>query len=248
MHPEAMPSVSPPAGRAPAPIVRGMRAGAREDRPTSKPGLRVVMDPVSQGWMDRLRESDPRHDSALLELHAFLLRAARRELRRQDRWTRSHPGHDHEDLAHHVAADALLAVTGKLEDYRGASRFTTWAYGFVQNKVLSARQRHLAKANATCIGDEALGQLPDRAGGQPHHLAQQREVTSTLCTAVARDLTDRQRLVFVAVALNDVPVKELARELGSTGNAVRKTLFDARRKLRASLDAAGYQVADAFLV
>lgn len=236
MHPEITTS---------APV----RASTGEYTQTSQLRAPVVMDPVSRCWIERLREVGPRHDRAVLELHAFLLRAARRELRRQDRWIPSHPGHDLEDLAQHVTADALLAVTGKLDDFQGTSRFTTWAYGFVQNKVLSAGHRQLAaKARTARISDEALGQLPDRMGGQPHHLAQQRELTSTLCTAVGRDLTDRQRLVFVAVALNDVPVKELARELGSTGNAVRKTLFDARRKLRASLAAAGYQVADAFVL
>ena len=36
-----------------------------------------------------------------------------------------------DDLAHQAAADALLAITGKLGQFRGESRFTTWAYRFV---------------------------------------------------------------------------------------------------------------------
>ena len=46
----------------------------------------------------------------------------------------------------------------------------------------------------------------------------------------------------MAIALDEVPVDALAAELGSNRNAVYKALFDARRKLRASLARAGYAV------
>jgi RNA polymerase sigma-70 factor (ECF subfamily) len=40
--------------------------------------------------------------------------------------------------------------------------------------------------------------------------------------------------------LDGVPLDALAAELGSSRNAIYKTMFDARRKLRASLVANGY--------
>jgi RNA polymerase sigma-70 factor (ECF subfamily) len=46
--------------------------------------------------------------------------------------------------------------------------------------------------------------------------------------------------VFVAIVLNGVPLEALVIELGSTRNAIYKTMFDARRKLRAALAADGY--------
>jgi RNA polymerase sigma-70 factor, ECF subfamily len=54
------------------------------------------------------------------------------------------------------------------------------------------------------------------------------------------ELTPRQRQVFVAIVLNDVPLDALAIELASNRNAIYKMLFDARRKLRATLAAKGY--------
>lgn len=54
------------------------------------------------------------------------------------------------------------------------------------------------------------------------------------------ELTQRQRQVFAALVLNGVPFDALAAELGSTRNAIYKTMFDARRKLRAALAAKGY--------
>jgi RNA polymerase sigma-70 factor (ECF subfamily) len=57
---------------------------------------------------------------------------------------------------------------------------------------------------------------------------------------VDTELTRRQRAVFVAIVLNDVPLDALVAELGSNRNAIYKMLFDARRKLRAALAANGY--------
>lgn len=62
-----------------------------------------------------------------------------------------------------------------------------------------------------------------------------------LAQAIA-ELTERQRAVFVAVALNDVSIDVVAVELGTNRNAVYKNLFDARRRLRRRLAAAGLPV------
>ena len=64
----------------------------------------------------------------------------------------------------------------------------------------------------------------------------------TVRTAIEEDLTPRQREVFVAIALNDVPIDVLAVELATNRNAIYKNLFDARRKLRECLAAAGHPV------
>jgi RNA polymerase sigma-70 factor (ECF subfamily) len=56
---------------------------------------------------------------------------------------------------------------------------------------------------------------------------------------VKQQLTARQREVFVAVALNDVPIDVVADRLNTTRGAVYKTLHDARRKLRVALSARG---------
>ena len=72
----------------------------------------------------------PRREEFSRRLHDLLLRAARFEINRRKG---SHPhlrGDDLDDLAHQAADDALLAILGKLDTYRGDSRFTTWAYKF----------------------------------------------------------------------------------------------------------------------
>jgi RNA polymerase sigma-70 factor (ECF subfamily) len=54
------------------------------------------------------------------------------------------------------------------------------------------------------------------------------------------ELTAHQRRIFVAIVLHEVPLDALVVELGSNRNAIYKSLFDARRKLRAVLAANGY--------
>jgi RNA polymerase sigma-70 factor (ECF subfamily) len=57
---------------------------------------------------------------------------------------------------------------------------------------------------------------------------------------VDEQLTERQRRLFVALVLNEVPLDTLVIEYHTNRNAIYKTMFDARRKLRAALVAGGY--------
>ena len=58
--------------------------------------------------------------------------------------------------------------------------------------------------------------------------------------AVADELTERQRLIFQSVTMEDVPIDVLAERLGTSRGAIYKTLHDARAKLRRALTDAGY--------
>src|SRR5271154_1433003 len=69
-------------------------------------------------------------ERALVRLHELLLRAARSELHRRSARTRI-VGPELDDLAYQAAADAMVAITAKLGQFRGESRFTTWVYRFV---------------------------------------------------------------------------------------------------------------------
>ena len=60
------------------------------------------------------------------------------------------------------------------------------------------------------------------------------------------ELTERQRRVFVALVVHGVPLDALVVQLGSSRNAIYKTMFDARRKLRAALAAKGYLAGSAY--
>ena len=89
-------------------------------------------------------------------------------------------------------------------------------------------------------GGDAWERIPDRIGADPADLAESREPAGVLRQAVSEVLSGRQRRVFAAVIVDGVPPDALAAELRSTRNALYKTMFDARRKIRAHLVANGY--------
>ncbi len=75
---------------------------------------------------------------------------------------------------------------------------------------------------------------------QPALETEARDLVTAVRRAVEEELTEHQRRVFVALVLNGIPLDALVIELETNRNAIYKTMFDARRKLRASLVANGY--------
>ena len=128
----------------------------------------------------------------------------------------------------------------KLGKFRGESRFTTWAYKFVVLEVSSKLGRHFWQRPAVVLDAVAWDRLPDRFGISPADHTEQEDLVAALHRAVEEELTERQRRVFVAIVVNGVPLDALVVQLGSSRNAIYKTMFDARRKLRAALAAKGY--------
>jgi RNA polymerase sigma-70 factor (ECF subfamily) len=199
-------------------------------------------DEASRNWLDGLRAEGPRRDQYVRELHGLLLRAARREVDRRRTWLGGASGPELDDLAHQAAGDALLAIIDNLDSYRGLSRFTTWAYRFVMNHVSVKTRQHLWSGRRVMFDDADWDRLPDRLVASPDRRTEQRAQLDALRRAVDQKLTARQRDVFVSVALNEVPIDVVAMRLDSNRNAIYKTLFDARTKLRASLLEAGYPI------
>ncbi|MGI8920292.1 MAG: RNA polymerase sigma factor [Solirubrobacteraceae bacterium] len=192
------------------------------------------LDAESSAWIVRLRGDSPDREQALSDLHALLLRATRFELRRRTAGQPHLRGGDREDIAHQSADDALLAILAKLDDYRGESRFTTWAYKFaLLEAAVNVRQRAWQRREIPLDADHwAL--IADRTS-TPDGVAESRELINALGNAIDQSLTPHQRAVLVAITLNDVPIDVLAQRLNSTRGALYKTLHDARRKLRAHL-------------
>jgi RNA polymerase sigma-70 factor (ECF subfamily) len=201
-------------------------------------------DLCSRRWVEQLHPGHPRHDQAVATLHDVLRRAAQHELRRRGTLAPRLAGPELDDVAQQCADDALVNILAKLDDFKGLSRFTTWAYKFAIFEVSSKLARHAWQRHPPSREDLELAEIPDSLSPRPSDQAERREQLVALKGAIERDLTPRQREVFVAVALNDVAIDLLALELGSNRNAIYKNLFDARRKLRDSLATAGYPLTD----
>ena len=220
---------------------------ATSDRTAFTPkagGTNSDIDAESQAWIDRLRPGSEDLEAGIEELHSLLLRGARFEV---DRRRATHPhlrGEDFDDLAQQSADDALLAVLRKLREFRGESRFTTWAYKFALLEA-AARVRSRAWQGREIPTEPERWSLSPACASTAQESLEMKELLAALKVAMTNDLSAHQREVLVAVALNDVPIDVLATRLGRRRGAIYKTIHDARRKLRAGLSARGITLSDA---
>jgi RNA polymerase sigma-70 factor (ECF subfamily) len=189
----------------------------------------------SQDWLRDLRSAGPVREEATARLHELLLRAARFELGRRRAALAHVRGEELEDVATQAADDALMAVLAKLDDYRGASRFTTWAYKFALLEAGVKLRRRAWQGREVVLEPERWPALAD-PGASAHEQVERAERLRALRRAIDETLTPHQREVFAALALNEVPIDVLAERLETTRGALYKTLHDARAKLRRELE------------
>jgi RNA polymerase sigma-70 factor (ECF subfamily) len=181
-----------------------------------------VIDHDSREWVRELRAGGATGEAAVTRLRALLLRAAAFEVARRNA-AAPHGHSDTDAVVARAADDALALVRARLDDFRGDSRFTTWAAKFaVLEAAVAVRRRAWA-------GRELPTARAAIAGEQPE-----------LARALARgidDLPAQQRDVLVALALQQVPIDVLAERLGTTRAALYATLQEARAALRRRLGA-----------
>jgi RNA polymerase sigma-70 factor (ECF subfamily) len=195
-------------------------------------------DAESREWLRSLRATGAERDQAIARLHSLLLRAARFEVARRRPALPHLRGGDLDDIANQAADDALMGVLRRLDDFRGASRFSTWAYKFalyeaavkLRKRAWQGREVPLEPEGWTLFSSTGLG---------PDAEAEQTELVAALQAAIDEVLTGHQRRVLVALAVNGVPIDVLAERLNTNRGALYKTLHDARRKLRRHLEERG---------
>ena len=215
-------------------------AGAAEQRTGADDGDRqeAGRDADNARWLAALRSDGAQRDESVRQLHELLLRAARFEAGRRRPTLGQRAVRDLDDLAVQAADDALVAVLARLDAFRGASRFTTWAYKFAIYETSVKLRRRAWQGREVPLEAESWALVPD-AGTGPEEEAEHGELLAAVREGIATALTPHQRHVLVALALNGVPIDVLADRLGSTRGALYKTLHDARRKVRAHLAARG---------
>jgi RNA polymerase sigma-70 factor (ECF subfamily) len=145
------------------------------------------------------------------------------------------------DIATEAADDALMAVLRRLDDFRGESRFTTWAWKFAILQAAARMRGRAWQGRELPLPPEGWERLA-AAASDPAGDAETAELLGAVAVVVREDLTARQREVLVALAIDGVPIDVLAERRGTTRGALYKTLHDARRRLRAGLAARGQTV------
>jgi RNA polymerase sigma-70 factor, ECF subfamily len=192
------------------------------------------LDPESRAWLETLHSEGARYDTAIMRLHALLLSEARYQVRRRTAGLAHPSGRDLDDLAMQAADDALIAILGKLDRFRGDALFTTWARRFVELEVPGKIRRRLGHARETPTETETL-ELRPGSDEDPQSLCEAADLADRLGELMVDELTGHQREVLVALTMDGVDAKDLAARIDSTPGALYKTLHDARRKLKHEL-------------
>jgi RNA polymerase sigma-70 factor, ECF subfamily len=218
----------------PAPTLNCVMSSPDTDPRDQAAGL----DPESREWLRCLQADDGNRDACIARLHALLLRAARFEMTRRKASFAYLRGDDLDDIAQHAADDALVSVLRRLPDFRGDSRFTTWAYKFALLEA-SVKLRKRSWQGRELPLEPDVWSLFASDDPSLSDAAEQAELLSALRRLIADELTPHQRSVLIALAVNGVPIDVLAARLNTTRGALYKTLHDTRRKLRARLEQQG---------
>ena len=198
-------------------------------------------DPDGDDWLRDLRGDGHRHDEAVVRLHALLLRGARYTIARHRALLPQFWDTDLEQIALEAADDATVAVLARLDDFRGESRFTTWAYKFAFLDATAKLRQRAWRGREIPTEPESWTLLGASADAdQPAEVA---ELLAAIGAGIAEALTDRQRKALVAVAVNGIAIEVVAERLGTTRGALYKTLHEARIKLRAYLAERGLRPA-----
>src|SRR4029450_11510638 len=93
-------------------------------------------------------------------------------------------GNELDEIALEAADDALMSVLARLDDFRGASRFTTWGYKFA-----------LVEAGPEIPPEAETWGLFPSSELEPDELAEQSELLATIRRAIDEVLTAHQRRV-----------------------------------------------------
>ena len=192
------------------------------------------MDRDNETWRAHLGGTGPDQQAALSDLREALLRGLRRAL--------SHRARVDDAFLEDVVQDSLVRILERLPQFEGRSRFLTWAMSVAIRVAMSELRRRRWKD--VSLDDVLAGGYlaPGRAivdEPSPDAQPDREAILAAMQELIRNGLTTKQREALLA-ELRGMPQDEIARQLGSDRNAVYKLTHDARRKLRAGLESAGF--------
>jgi RNA polymerase sigma-70 factor, ECF subfamily len=215
-------------------LARVRQAGYTESEAAQHCWRIPEMDRANEVWIEELSQPGPGREAALSDLRAGLLRGLRGALA-------GRAGVD-DAFLEDVVQEALLKVMDHLDTFAGRGRFVSWALAIAVRAALTAMRKPLWQGVSLDRFQAESGgpaiDVADRSPG-PERASLRSELLAAMDRVIAEQLTGKQWLALTA-ELNGMPQDEIARQLGSNRNAVYKLTHDARRKLRAGLEAAGF--------
>lgn len=198
------------------------------------------MNRTNEEWLLSLRAGGDTREAALADLRTIVIAGLPYAL---SKWL------DQTDprfasLAEEVAQETILRVTARLDTFEGRSQFTTWVHTIAVRVALTELRR--AKWQEVSLdemlegkeGDDEPRDMPDQGPGVEKSI-EKKEMMAMLWGVMENELTKKQRMALMAVAVQGMPLEEVARRMGTERNALYKLLHDARLKLKRHLEKLG---------
>ncbi|MBD3673111.1 MAG: sigma-70 family RNA polymerase sigma factor [Planctomycetaceae bacterium] len=189
----------------------------------------------NDSWVAELQS---KQESALTDLRAALLRNLRKAL--------SNRFGDDDSFLEDTVQDAILRILERIDQFEGRSKFLTWATTIAIHLAMKELRRSRWKDVSLDDVVSHAGLLPRKVidpQAPPDTQIERQSLLLEMDRVIQEDLTHKQRIALLA-ELKGMPQQEIAHHLGSNRNAVYKLTHDARKKLKAGLEAAGYTTAD----
>ncbi len=205
-----------------------------------------MIDRGNEEWIASLRaQGETAQAQALADLRLRLQRGIYFYLSQDRSDLRGLSVQELTQMSEDLAQDATLRVMDNLDNFRGESRFTTWANKIAIRLAISdlrrARYKDFSLDELTAEGEllPVSSRLARAAAPTPEKVAERDDVMEKIEIALKEALTERQYQALVAVALKGIPMDVLAERMGTNRNALYKLIHDARRKLKNHLEAQG---------
>jgi RNA polymerase sigma-70 factor (ECF subfamily) len=194
------------------------------------------MHRTNEDWLTDLQASGEKRETALSDLSAIIIAGLPYAL---SKWIL--PGDPRfSALVEEVTQETILRAIAKLDTFEGRSQFTTWVHTIAVRIALSELRR--AKWREVSLDEMQQGndpedearEMPDQ-GQSVEKSIENKEMMHMLQQVMLHELTDKQRKALMAVAVQGMPLEEVARRMGTERNAMYKLLHDARVKLKKHL-------------
>ena len=192
---------------------------------------------TNEQWIEHLRNEGENRETALADLRQIILRGLPYAL---NKWL---PTSDPRfaPLAEEVAQDTLLRVLDRLDTFEGRSQFTTWVHKIAIRIALTELRRK--RWENFSLDDLVDGEenppfvqlMVDPNASTPEQIVEGADLMQSVQRIMLEELTVKQRQAMVAIAIQGVPLEEVARRMGTNRNALYKLMYDTRLRLKRRL-------------
>lgn len=189
----------------------------------------MVQERDNNEWIAALQADGPLREAALSDLRGMLLIGLKTALKSRSDFVDS--------LLDDFVQDSLVRILRSLDQFQNRSRFVTWATAIAIRVALTElrKRRWRDVSLETLVAD--TGFEPSAAETSPDRESQ--PIIEAMYRIIGSDLTEKQRTVLLA-EIKWMAQEEIARQMGSSRNALYKLSHDARQRLKQGLEKAGF--------